>query len=71
MDAGLKFSANAQASVRFDTGQKYLSTGNEELIRAKAEFGYKIGINSGWTFTEPDAGFEGFGKEYHYQPQHP
>jgi hypothetical protein len=71
MDAGLKFSANAQASVRFDTGQKYLSTGNEKVIRANAEFGYKIGINSGWTFTDPDASFEGFGKEYHYQPQHP
>jgi tetratricopeptide (TPR) repeat protein len=71
MDAGLKFSANAQASVRFDTGQKYLSTGNEEVIRAKGEFGYKIGINSGWTFTEPDAGFEGLGKEYHYQQQNP
>lgn len=71
MDAGLKFDANAEASAKFDSGQGYLSTGNKDLIKAEAKFGYKIGINSGWTFTDPDASVDWYGKEDENKPKHP
>jgi tetratricopeptide (TPR) repeat protein len=63
MDAGLEFEANAEASAKFDSGLEYLSTGDVELVRAEAKFGYKIGINSGWTFTDPDASLDWAGNE--------